>query len=129
VTGGNFLYLSTVKPAVFPGTTVPDLQAWIRNSNLKPDWLRIGTDIIDGNPAPTFNMTFSLQGETIPDARDARAGELPRPKRICSGQAVWRRTRRRVCSGIFKREGVAGCTEDLLPGITARVWRVSGACA
>jgi hypothetical protein len=68
VTGGNFLYLSTVKPAVFPGTTVPDLQAWIRNSNLKPDWLRIGTDIIDGNPAPTFNMTFSLQGETIPEA-------------------------------------------------------------
>ena len=68
VTGGNFLYLSTVKPAVFPGTTVPDLQAWIRNSNLKPDWLRIGTDIIDGNPAPTFNMTFSLQGVTIPEA-------------------------------------------------------------
>jgi hypothetical protein len=68
VTGGNFLYLSTVKPAVFPGTTVPDLQAWIRNSDLKPDWLRIGTDIIDGNPAPTFNMTFSLKGETIPEA-------------------------------------------------------------
>jgi hypothetical protein len=68
VTGGNFLYLSTVKPAVFPGTTVPDLQAWIRNSDLKPDWLRIGTDIIDGNPAPTFNMTFSLRGETIPEA-------------------------------------------------------------
>jgi len=68
VTGGQFLYLSTVKPAVFPGTTVPDLQAWIRNSDLKPDWLRIGTDIIDGNPAPTFNMTFSLRGETIPGA-------------------------------------------------------------
>ena len=44
-----------------------DLQAWIRNSNLLPDWLRIGTDIIAGNP-PTFSMTFSLTGNTVPDA-------------------------------------------------------------
>jgi hypothetical protein len=42
-----------------------DLQAWIRNSDLAPDWLRIGTDIIGGTPAPTFNMTFSLVGATI----------------------------------------------------------------
>jgi len=65
VTGGDFLYLSTAKLAVFPGTTTPDLQAWIRNSNLKPDWLRIGTDIIGGT---TFNMTFSLTGDTVPEA-------------------------------------------------------------
>lgn len=65
VTGGNFLYLSTVKPAVFPGTATPDLQAWIRNSNLAPDWLRIGTDIIGGT---TFDMTFSLTGDTVPGA-------------------------------------------------------------
>ena len=45
-----------------------DLQAWIRNSNLAPDWLRIGTDIIGGATPPTFNMTFSLTGETIPEA-------------------------------------------------------------
>ena len=45
-----------------------DLQAWIRNTNLKPDWLRIGTDIIDDSPAPTFNMTFSLSGNTVPNA-------------------------------------------------------------
>ena len=55
-----------------PGTPFPpnttDLQAWIRNSNLKPDWLRIGTDMIDGNPAQTFNMTFSLTGDTVPAA-------------------------------------------------------------
>jgi hypothetical protein len=69
VTGGNFLYLSAPRPIVPPGTPfVGDLQAWIRNSDLKPDWLRIGTDIIDGNPSPTFNMTFSLKGETIPGA-------------------------------------------------------------
>ena len=30
--------------------------------NLDPDWLRIGTDIVGGNPAPTFNMAFSLEG-------------------------------------------------------------------
>ena len=56
------------RPIVSPGTPfLPDLQAWIRNSSLKPDWLRIGTDIIDGVP-PTFNMTFSITGETISDA-------------------------------------------------------------
>ncbi len=66
VTGGDFLYLSAPKPIVAPGTPfTPDLQAWIRNSDLAPDWLRIGTDIIDGMPVRTFNMTFSLTGATI----------------------------------------------------------------
>jgi len=69
VNGGDFLFLSAPRPIVSPGTPfLPDLQAWIRNSGLKPDWLRIGTDIIDGGAAPTFNMTFSLAGETIPNA-------------------------------------------------------------
>jgi hypothetical protein len=79
VTGGNFLYLSAPRPTVPP--FVGDLQAWIRNSALKPDWLRIGTDIIDGNPAPTFNMTFSLKGETIAGA--GTPGEAN-----CHGQTV-----------------------------------------
>ena len=72
LTTGNFLWLSTPKP----GTPFPagftDLQAWIRNGNLDPDWLRIGTDIVgpgaNGTPAPTFNMAFSLNGETVPDS-------------------------------------------------------------
>jgi hypothetical protein len=69
VTGGDFLYLSAPRPIVPPGTVVAgDLQAWIRNSNLAPDWLRIGTDIIGGATPPTFNMTFSVTGETIPEA-------------------------------------------------------------
>jgi hypothetical protein len=69
VIDGDFLYLSAPRPIVSPGTPfLPDLQAWIRNTDLKPDWLRIGADIIGGSPAPTFNMTFSLSGETIPDA-------------------------------------------------------------
>ncbi len=69
VTGGDFLYLSAPRPIVAPGTPfVGDLQAWIRNSALKPDWLRLGTDIIDGVTPPTFNMTFSLSGQTVPKA-------------------------------------------------------------
>ena len=67
VTGGDFLYLSAPKPIVSPGTPFTgDLQAWIRNSDLAPDWLRIGTDII--GPPQTFNETFSLTGETVPQA-------------------------------------------------------------
>jgi hypothetical protein len=70
VTDGDFLYLSAPKPIVAPGTPfMGDLQAWIRNSNLAPDWLRIGTDIIDDTtPPPTFNMTFFLAGNTVPAA-------------------------------------------------------------
>ncbi len=67
VTGGDFLFLSAPKPTA-PPLFVGDLQAWIRNATLAPDWLRIGTDIIDGTPAPQFNMTFSLSGETVPGA-------------------------------------------------------------
>jgi hypothetical protein len=67
VAGSDFLYLSGPRP--IPGAPLPtDLQAWIRNSNLAPDWLRIGTDIIDGGTPPTFNMSFSMTGETVPEA-------------------------------------------------------------
>jgi hypothetical protein len=69
VNGGHFLYLSAPRPIVAPGTPFTgDLQAWIRNSALSPDWLRIGTDIIAGNPVQTFGMAFSLSGETVPRA-------------------------------------------------------------
>jgi hypothetical protein len=61
--GNDFLWLSSVRPIVAPGTPFsPDLQAWTRDQFLDPDWLRIGTDIVGGNPAPTFNMAFSLEG-------------------------------------------------------------------
>jgi hypothetical protein len=69
VSSGTFLYLSAPKPIVPPGTPFPsgstDLQAWMRNANLVPDWLRIGTDIVGGT---TYNMTFSLTGNTVPVA-------------------------------------------------------------
>jgi hypothetical protein len=67
LTSGDFLYMSAPRPIVPPGDPFGgDRQAWIRNSNLAPDWLRIGKDIIGG--ATTFNMAFSLTGETVPQA-------------------------------------------------------------
>jgi hypothetical protein len=66
VTDGTFLWLSAPKPIVAPGTPFPagfnDLQSWTRDQFLDPDWLRVGTDIVGGSPAPTFNATFSLVG-------------------------------------------------------------------
>ncbi|MDD5324508.1 MAG: PEP-CTERM sorting domain-containing protein [Polaromonas sp.] len=68
VAGGEFLWLSAARPIVAPGTSFsPDLQTWIRNDSLAPDWLRVGTDIVGGSPAPTFNAAFSLDGSTIPE--------------------------------------------------------------
>jgi hypothetical protein len=82
--GGDFLWLSAPRPIVAPGTPfVGDLQSWIRNDALAPDWLRIGTDITHQGP---FNAAFSLSGETdedgdgVPDSKDlcpgTPAGEL-----------------------------------------------------
>jgi len=68
VTGGDFLWLSAPRPITPPGTPFPagatDLQAWIRDADLDPDWLRMGTDITHQGP---FNMTFSLTGDTVPE--------------------------------------------------------------
>jgi hypothetical protein len=59
--GGNFLWLSAPRPTSPPLFT-GDLQMWIRNADLDPDWLRVGTDIVGGTPPPTFNGSFSLRG-------------------------------------------------------------------
>jgi hypothetical protein len=60
LTSGAFLWLSSPKPVVGgTGPFTPDLQAWIRNSDLAPDWLRVGTDITHQGP---FNGVFSLSG-------------------------------------------------------------------
>jgi hypothetical protein len=62
--GDNFLWLSAPGPPLFTG----DLQAWTRDANLDPDWLRVGTDIVGGGAAaPKFNESFSLAG-TVPDS-------------------------------------------------------------
>lgn len=60
LTTGDFLWLSAARPV---GSTT-DLQTWIRNDNLAPDWLRIGTDITHQGP---FNAAFSLNGSSVPE--------------------------------------------------------------
>jgi hypothetical protein len=65
LTNGNFLLLSAARPIVAPGTPfAPDLQSWIRNDNLAPDWERIGTDVTGQGP---FNAAFSLAGTSVPE--------------------------------------------------------------
>lgn len=70
--GGQFYWLSASRPITGAGTTpfpagVTDLQAWTRDAFLDPDWLRVGTDIVGGTPAPTFNTAFSLDGTVVPE--------------------------------------------------------------
>jgi hypothetical protein len=66
--GGSFYWLSAPKPnSVNPFS--PDLQSWIRDDNLSPDWLRVGTDVVGGGSA--FNAAFSLNGlisDAVPEA-------------------------------------------------------------
>jgi hypothetical protein len=63
---GDFYWLSAPKPITGgTGPFSPDLQSWIRNEDLAPDWLRIGTDIVGGAVPPTFNAAFSLTGESV----------------------------------------------------------------
>ena len=63
LSSGQFYWLSSTRPIVAPGTPfAPDLQAWVRDAALDPDWLRVGTDIVGGATPPTFNEAFSLVG-------------------------------------------------------------------
>ena len=81
--GVTFFWLSAAgnNPPQFTG----DLQAWIRNANLDPDWLRIGTDIVGGAPAPTFNMAFSLTGTTEAALPAVAAAILPSSRSVQVG--------------------------------------------
>jgi len=68
LSNGDFLWLSAPKPIVPPGTPFPvgftDLQTWMRDEALDPDWLRVGTDIV-GQGA--FNGAFSIEGTVVPE--------------------------------------------------------------
>jgi len=94
LTSGDFFWLSASRPIVLPpGTPFPagetDLQTWIRNSDLDPDWSRIGTDITHMGP---FNAAFTLSGDLEP---------VPEPTTLLLlgttmaglGVARWRRRR------------------------------------
>jgi hypothetical protein len=77
----EFYWLSAPKPIVSPGTPfLPDLQTWIRNENLQPDWLRVGTDI-EGQ-GRTFNASFTITGQIVPEPSSLVLGALAA---ICLG--------------------------------------------
>ncbi len=65
LSSGNFLWLSAPRPIVAGTPFTPDLQSWIRNANLTPDWERIGTDVVGGQAG--FNAAFSLSGTSVPE--------------------------------------------------------------
>jgi hypothetical protein len=70
--GAQFYWLSASRPISGAGTTpfppgVTDLQAWTRDAQLDPDWLRVGRDIVGGTTPPTFNAAFALSGSAVPE--------------------------------------------------------------
>ena len=64
VTDGEFYWLSSPRPITDGFAFNPDLQSWIRNDALDPDWLRVGTDITHQGP---FHASFSLIGTAVPE--------------------------------------------------------------
>jgi hypothetical protein len=93
LSSGNFLWLSAANPIVGgSGPFTPDLQEWIRNAALEPDWLRVATDIVGVAP-PVFNATFSLTGETV--AAVAEPASLSLLGAALAGIGVFGRRRRR----------------------------------
>jgi hypothetical protein len=66
LSNGTFLWLSASRPIGPSGIPfTPDLQTWMRDTELAPDWLRVGTDII--GPPETFNGAFSLSMIVTPE--------------------------------------------------------------
>ena len=88
VTGGEFYWLSAPKPIAGQFGFAPDLQSWIRNQNLQPDWLRVGTDIVGPTAGQTFNASFSLTGVPEPSSWVLMSSGA-------AGLVVWAARRRR----------------------------------
>ena len=109
LSSGDFFWLSAPKPIIPPGTPFPpgfsDLQTWIRNEDLQPDWLRVGTDIMGGSPAPTFNAAFTLSGQTVPEPRSVFLLSLGALCVVCA-LVVCDRARRQAGGGANTASGL-----------------------
>ncbi len=94
LSSGDFFWLSAARPIVPPGTPFPpgvtDLQSWIRSSDLDPDWLRIGMDIVGGT---TFNATFAVSGDLEPVPEPATLLLLGTTTAAMAFIGHWRRRR------------------------------------
>jgi len=83
-----FLWLSAARPTSPPFS--PDLQSWIRDENLDPDWLRIGTDIVGGT---TYNAAFTVAGSTTTTPEPSTLVLLSSGFGLLGGVALRRRRR------------------------------------
>lgn len=91
----NFFWLSAANPIVGgTGPFVPDLQEWIRNAALDPDWLRVATDIV-GTAPPVFNASFSLTGDVVAAVPEPASLSLLGAALAGMGAFGWQRRRRR----------------------------------
>jgi hypothetical protein len=67
LSNGDFFWLSAPKPITSGTPFLPDLQTWIRNEDLAPNWLRVATDIVGLPPPTAFNAAFTLNGQIVPE--------------------------------------------------------------
>jgi hypothetical protein len=79
---GEFLWLSAARPLTNGQAFTPDLQTWVRNETIGPDWVRVGADVVAGATPPAFNASFSIAGTT------GSNNAIPLPAAVWPGAAL-----------------------------------------